>query len=489
MSQAPPRRHLLGVNLFGLLLLLIVGASGQGALYWLDTLDADEQPLRQALQHQQQARQALDGLRTGMEQALLPQANVGQEVLTQDEASLFFDAHATALDSALNALEALPLNERSHSALQALKPTLKSRLADIQGVALIGLKTGSTEYLPSIRRALDRLTYELGQFEALLLLELQVGQQQTASVRQQAQVALAALLGLCTLTLLVLGQWQRRQRRELEPGSASEEAALLLAQAEQQLQMQAQPRPQAPAADVAPPGPAVPERGEDPQQRETLTMLRQLSQNTDQLTRLVSQIKTPIPAASATTVSAQPVPAQAARPPGADKPARSPLVPHPMADLAGAIDDIAFQSSMLVMNAEAARNGDTSQGYAQLVDEVRLLASRSAQTAKAFKSRIQPQPAIEPVIEAAKPPAIGPDDDDDEGGVVVQIRQAVEAPAPTPIPAQAPAVALRRKDKIVALEPHLMARPDEITTQEPQTARAKPSATVLQTGRLLRTQG
>jgi hypothetical protein len=126
MSQAPPRRHLLGVNLFGLLLLLIVGASGQGALYWMEAFDADGQAVRQALQHQQQARQALDGLRTGIEQALLPQANVEQEALTQDEASLFLDAHATELGAALTALETLPLNERSRSALQALKPVSRS---------------------------------------------------------------------------------------------------------------------------------------------------------------------------------------------------------------------------------------------------------------------------------------------------------------------------------------------------------------------------
>lgn len=479
MSQAPPRRHLLGVNLFGLLLLLVVGASGQGALYWMEAFDADGQALRQALQHQQQARQALDGLRTGIEQALLPQANVEQEALTQDEASLFLDAHATELGAALTALEALPLNERSRSALQAMKPTLKGRLADIQGVALIGLKTGSINYLPAIRRALDRLTHELDQFQALLLTELQAGQQAATSARQQAQVALTALLALCALMLLAMGGWQRRKLQGLERDLPREDAAPLQTQA------------QAPSPAADKPRPAAAERADDPQQHETLTMLRQLSQSTDQLTRLVSQIKTPNPAASAAAAPAQPAPAQIARPPSADKPTRGAPVPHPMADLAGAIDDIAFQSSMLAMNAEAARHGEPGQGYAQLVEEVRLLASRSAQTAKTFKSRIQPQPVTEPVIEAVKPPAIEPDDDDDEGGVVVQIRQTPEAPAPTPAPAPAPApaVALKRKDKVVALEPHLMARQDEAAPQEPQTAKAKPSATVLQTGRLLRTRG
>lgn len=473
MSQAPPRRHLLGVNLFGLLLLLIVGASGQGALYWMEAFDADGQAVRQALQHQQQARQALDGLRTGIEQALLPQANVEQEALTQDEASLFLDAHATELGAALTALETLPLNERSRSALQALKPTLKGRLADIQGVALIGLKTGSTNYLPAIRQALDRLTHELDQFQALLLTELQAGQQAATSARQQAQVALAALMALCALMLLTMSGWQRRKLQGLEQGLTREDAAPLQAQA------------QAPSPTAEKPHPAAPERTDDPQQRETLTMLRQLSQSTDQLTRLVSQIKAPNPATSA--VPAQLASTQTARPPSADKSTRGAPVPHPMADLAGAIDDIAFQSSMLVMNAEAAGNSESGHGYAQLVNEVRLLASRSAQTAKAFKSRIQPLPVTEPATEAVKPPHPALDDDDDEGGVVVQIRQAAEAQAPTPAPA--PAVALKRKDKVVALEPHLMARQDEVAPPEPQTTRAKPSATVLQTGRLLRTRG
>jgi hypothetical protein len=342
-------------------------------------------------------------------------------------------------------------------------------------VALIGLKTGSTNYLPAIRQALDRLTHELDQFQALLLTELQAGQQAATSARQQAQVALAALMALCALMLLTMSGWQRRKLQGLEQGLTREDAAPLQAQA------------QAPSPTAEKPHPAAPERTDDPQQRETLTMLRQLSQSTDQLTRLVSQIKTPNPAASAPAAPAQPAPAQIARPPSADKPTRGAPVPHPMADLAGAIDDIAFQSSMLAMNAEAARHGEPGQGYAQLVEEVRLLASRSAQTAKAFKSRIQPLPVTEPATEAVKPPHPALDDDDDEGGVVVQIRQAVEAPAPTPAPV--PAVALKRKDKVVALEPHLMARQDEVAPPEPQTTRAKPSATVLQTGRLLRTRG
>lgn len=470
MSQVFARRHLRGAHLFGLLLLLIVGASGQGALYWLEGIAADTQLLRQALQHQQQARQALDGLRTGIEQALQPQAQAEQEALTQDEASLFLDAHATEVGAALAALEALPLDEPSRSALQALRPTLKGRLADIQGVALIGLKTGSTNHLPAIRRALDRLTHELDQFQSLLLVELQASQQAAASARQQSQLALAALTGLALLTLLASGSWQDRKRQD----QAQEEAAVL------QPPAQAQDRPQTVAI----------ERAEDPQQGETLAMLRQLSQSTDQLTRLVSQIKTPPVATASTPTPARPAAAQVSRPPSAE-PARAAQAPHPMADLAGAIDDIAFQSSMLAMNAEAARSGAPGQDIAQLVDEVRLLASRSAQTAKAFKSRIQPQPAIEPVTDPAREPAkanlaeprqsttLEPDDDD-AGGVVVQIRQTIELP-PAPL-----AAAKKQQDKVVALEPHLAARQDDA---EPQSAKAKPSSTVLRTGSLLRTRG
>ncbi|PRD65291.1 methyl-accepting chemotaxis protein [Malikia granosa] len=472
MSQVFARRHLRGAHLFGLLLLLIVGASGQGALYWLEGIAADTQLLRQALQHQQQARQALDGLRTGIEQALQPQAQAEQEALTQDEASLFLDAHATEVGAALAALEALPLDEPSRSALQALRPTLKGRLADIQGVALIGLKTGSTNHLPAIRRALDRLTHELDQFQSLLLVELQASQQAAASARQQSQLALAALTGLALLTLLASGTWQDRKRQD----QTQEEAATL------------QPPAQAPAQDR--PQTVAIERAKDPQQGETLAMLRQLSQSTDQLTRLVSQIKTPPVATASPPTPARPAAAQVSRPPSAE-PARAAQAPHPMADLAGAIDDIAFQSSMLAMNAEAARSGAPGQDIAQLVDEVRLLASRSAQTAKAFKSRIQPQPAIEPVTEPAREPAkanlaeprqpttLEPDDDD-AGGVVVQIRQTVELP-PAPL-----AAARKQQDKVVALEPHLAARQDDA---EPQSAKAKPSSTVLRTGSLLRTRG
>ncbi|MEI6558064.1 MAG: methyl-accepting chemotaxis protein [Rhodospirillaceae bacterium] len=63
---------------------------------------------------------------------------------------------------------------------------------------------------------------------------------------------------------------------------------------------------------------------------------------------------------------------------------------HRITDIIGVIDEIAFQTNLLSLNAavEAARAGEAGRGFAVVAQEVRLLAQSSAEASKEIKSLI-----------------------------------------------------------------------------------------------------
>jgi methyl-accepting chemotaxis protein len=90
-----------------------------------------------------------------------------------------------------------------------------------------------------------------------------------------------------------------------------------------------------------------------------------------------------------------------------------------IADIIGVIDEIAFQTNLLALNAavEAARAGDQGRGFAVVANEVRSLASRSAEAAKEIKGLISD--SVRRVAEGSK--IVG-----DSGATFVQVVASVK---------------------------------------------------------------
>jgi len=409
------RAQIITFGLTGALGACLVGGIGLAASHRLGLGLEGAVQAAAALQVSQQADMMHDAVRGDAQLALLGALERDQPRIAEARTGL--TAHAEALRAALGKLSAAPLSDGGRTALAAVQAPVTAYLAaadqvvvaaatgaDAARQASVGLQAAFAD----LEAKLAALSDAIEKNGDALTVAAQAGQRQTAMAIGTALLATVLALAVGALWLArrmtlpmaaAVGAAEHLARGDLtvpiRPAGNDETRQLLAALQRMQASLAGIVHGvQHNAIQVATASAQIAQGNQDLSSRTELqaSSLQQTAATLERLGGTVRSNAENARQASQLALAASGVAVQGGTVVGEVVQTMAGIndSSRRIADIIGTIDGIAFQTNILALNAavEAARAGEQGRGFAVVAAEVRSLAQRSAEAARAVKSLV-----------------------------------------------------------------------------------------------------